>query len=89
MEKVKISLKELLSDPSTHPKLYKLTFEDGMKLLEELVASVEAGSLALDKTIQSYEIASIVVTHLRNLLSGAEEKLKVLQKNSAGEIVTK
>ena len=74
-----MSLKNLL-DENGEKNIGRLSFESGLKLLEELVASVESGSLPLDKAVLSYEKGVALVSHLRSLLSGAEEKLKILQK---------
>jgi exodeoxyribonuclease VII small subunit len=63
----------------------KLSFEEGIKLLERLVQSVEAGALPLEKAVTSYEKGVRLVQHLRSQLSGAEQKLKVLQKAGAVE----
>ena len=74
------SLKDLFSDKEVD--LSELGFENGLKLLEELVTKVETGGLALDKSILAYEKGVNLIKRLRQLLSGAEEKLKVLQKGS-------
>lgn len=76
-----ISLNDLLTKESLEDALKTLSFEDGLKLLEELVSKVEAGSLSLDKAVLSYEKGALLIDHLRTLLSGAEEKLKILSKN--------
>jgi exodeoxyribonuclease VII small subunit len=60
--------------------LASLSFEQALKLLEEVVASVESGALPLDQSIGSYEKGTVLVQHLRTLLAGAEEKLRVLAK---------
>ena len=75
-----VSLKDLLAAEDPTPLLSELSFEDGLKLLEELVQKVEAGSLPLDTAIRSYEKGVGLVERLRTLLSSAEEKLQVLQK---------
>ena len=74
------SLEQLLSADDTEKYIAALSFEQGLKLLEELVSKVETGQLALDKAITSYEKGAKVIEKLRMLLSGAEEKLKVLSK---------
>lgn len=76
----KINIEELLADADVEKKIAQLSFEDGLLVLEELVQKVESGSLALDKAIISYERGIALIERLRGLLSGAEEKLKVLQK---------
>jgi len=74
-----ITLKELLEE-NGEKKLEQVGFEQGLKLLEELVSSVESGALPLEKAVVSYEKGVQLVEYLRGLLSGAEEKLKVLQR---------
>lgn len=68
-----------------------LSFEAGMRELEELVQKVEAGNLSLEKVVSSYEHGVKLVKHLRGLIKGAEEKIRILHKDmsesegSAGE----
>lgn len=65
--------------PEGEKLLEGLAFEDGLKLLEELVSKVETGSLPLESAILSYERGVALVARLRELLSGAEQKIKLLQ----------
>lgn len=74
-----ITITDLLADGG-EKRLSEVSFENGLKLLEELVVKVESGSLALDSSIKSYERGVALINHLRVMLSGAEEKLRVLQK---------
>ena len=75
-----ITLKDLLAGENVDEALKELSFEDGLKLLEELVQRVEAGSLPLDTAIKSYEKGVLLTEKLRQLISGAEAKLEILQK---------
>ena len=61
-------------------KIAALSFEQGLSLLDELVKGVESGSLTLDRSILSYERGSLLIEHLKKKLTGAEEKLRVLEK---------
>ena len=79
------TLKDLLSDEKEGLDLSGVSFEEGIRLLEELTEKVEAGSLPLDRAIVAYERGSALVAHLRALVSGAEEKLRILQKGSEEE----
>jgi len=74
-----LSLKDLVETDAT-PDLGGLAFEKGLKLLEELVQGVESGSLPLEKSIRAYERGALLMNHLKSLLEGAEQKLKVLQQ---------
>lgn len=74
----KITLEQFIASDNAESLLSKLSFEDGLALLEELVGKVESGSLSLDNAMLSYEKGSKLIDQLRGLLSGAEEKLKIL-----------
>lgn len=75
-----VTVELLLSGESNVQAIKSLSFEQGLKLLEELVALVESGSLPLDRAVTSYERGVALLQHLRGQLAGAEERLKVLQK---------
>ena len=75
-----VTLEALISGEVSEEQVNGLTFEQALKLLEEVVTSVESGSLPLDRAIGSYEHGSSLIKHLRKLLSGAEEKLRVLNQ---------
>ncbi len=76
-EKV-VTLEALMKGAVGPKEIDGLKFEEALKLLEEVVSSVEGGSLPLDQAIGSYEHGTQLVRHLRQLLSGAEEKLRML-----------
>ena len=78
-----LKLEDILTEGDIAEKVASLSFEQGLALLEELVGSVESGNLPLDKSVLSYERGSVLVEHLRAKLTGAEEKLRVLQKKGA------
>lgn len=80
------SIEKILSDPDFESNLDKLSFEDGLELLEQLVDRVESGTLPLDKSLGAYERGVGVVNRLRTLLNKAEEKLKILDTSAAGEV---
>jgi len=74
-----LSIKDIV-DADNNPELSGLAFEKGLKLLEELVQGVESGNLPLEKSIRAYERGAILMSYLKGLLEGAEQKLKVLQQ---------
>jgi exodeoxyribonuclease VII small subunit len=80
----KIAIDDLLKSAEHDALLSELPFEDGLRLLEELVQRVEGGSMPLDQAISAYERGSTLIAKLRVLLSGAEEKLRLVEqgKNS-------
>jgi exodeoxyribonuclease VII small subunit len=75
-----ITVEQLLTASDAPAQIEALTFEQALSILEELVASVESGTLSLDRSILSYERGVLLIAHLRKKLTGAEEKLRVLQR---------
>ena len=75
-----LSLNDLLAMDDVDKGLKEVGFEQGLKLLEELVTKVETGALPLDKAVLSYEKGVGLIQKLRGLLSGAEEKLRELKR---------
>jgi exodeoxyribonuclease VII small subunit len=73
-----VTLEGLLSGDVKDEHLASLSFEQALKLLEEVVTSVESGNLPLDRAIGSYEKGTGLIQHLRKQLSRAEEKLRLL-----------
>lgn len=80
-----VSLDKILKAEDPNAEIEKLTFEQGVQLLEGLVTKVEEGEIPLETSILAYERGSLLLNHLRKLLSGAEEKLQVVQEKSGSE----
>ena len=53
----------------------KMTFEDAMKALEEVVRDLESGNVALEKSIALYERGAALKAHCEKKLKEAEEKV--------------
>ncbi|NMC62114.1 MAG: exodeoxyribonuclease VII small subunit [SAR324 cluster bacterium] len=81
--KKELNLETLLT--SDKLELKNLSFEQGLKLLEELVAKVEEGTLPIDSAMNAYEKGVSLIEHLQGQLNGAEEKLKILRKRSKND----
>lgn len=79
-EKGKIDIEQVLDEKFSAEKLKALRFEEGLKVVEELVARVETGALSLEQALQAYERGAQLVEHLRSLLEGAEAKLQLLNE---------
>lgn len=73
-----ITLDDIMQGKAGPNEISQLSFEQALSLLEGVVTAVESGSLPLDQAIGSYERGTQLVQHLRSLLAGAEEKLRVL-----------
>jgi exodeoxyribonuclease VII small subunit len=73
------TLAELMASSEPATAIATLRFEEGQALLQELVSRVESGEISLDRAVQSYELGSLLLKHLRSLLNQAEERVRVLR----------
>lgn len=64
----------------------KLTFEESLKRLEEIVHTLENGDTPLEQSISLFEEGVKLSGHCNKLLETAEQKVIVLTKDSAGVI---
>lgn len=64
----------------------KLTFEESLKRLEEIVHALENGDTPLEQSISLFEEGVKLSGHCNKLLETAEQKVTVLTKDSSGVI---
>lgn len=64
----------------------KLTFEESLKRLEEIVHALENGDTPLEQSISLFEEGVKLSGHCNKLLETAEQKVTVLTKDSSGTI---
>ncbi|MBE6528614.1 MAG: exodeoxyribonuclease VII small subunit [Thermoplasmata archaeon] len=65
----------------------KMTFEEAIAVLENLVKDLEAGGIDLDKSIEIYEKAVILRNHCRKILDESERRIQKIME-SEGQIKT-
>ena len=70
-------------------KVEELKFEEALSELEKIVASLENQTAMLDESISSYEKGIALVKHCTKLLEESEQKVGILSRNDAGEVVVK
>ena len=63
----------------------KMTFEEALARLDEIVRSMEAGGAMLDESLALFEEGVKLVKLCQSALEGAEQKVKLLQKNEEAE----
>lgn len=63
----------------------KLSFEESMSLLEELVRKLEGGNLDLDESLQVYEKAVALREHCRKILDESDRKVQSIMETASGE----
>jgi exodeoxyribonuclease VII small subunit len=81
----KLTLEELLSVGEPKELLASIDFEDGLKLLSSLCEQIESGELPLAAAVTSYERGSQLLVLLRNQLTQAEEKIRIIQPTAFKE----
>ncbi len=64
----------------------KLTFEEAMQRLEQIVAAMEGGQIGVEESIARYEEAMLLATQCRQILDNAEQRIQKIQLDAAGNV---
>jgi len=62
----------------------KLSFEESMSMLEELVKKLEGGNLDLDDSLKVYENAVALREHCRKILDESDRKVQAIMETASG-----
>ena len=62
----------------------KLTFEEAMQKIEEVVSKLENGGATLDETVELYKQGTELSVLCNKMIDEAEQKIKVLAKTKNG-----
>ncbi len=62
----------------------KLSFEEALTRLEEIVRTLESGNAPLDASLAMFEEGISLVKHCNGKLDSAEQKIKILTKKQDG-----
>ena len=65
----------------------KVSFEEGLEELTQLVARMQSGEMPLDAMMQAYEQGSVLADQLDDMLAEHEKKLEQIDPDT-GEIST-
>jgi len=66
------------------PAASKLTFEQALEKLEQIVTQIEQGEVSLEQSIDKYAEGTRLIKHCRSVLDAAEKKVQVLAQSSDG-----
>jgi len=58
----------------------KLTFEDAIKQLTEIVAQIEQGRIPLQDSLGKYEKGMELINHCRTILQKAEKRIEKISR---------
>lgn len=64
----------------------KISFEDALRELEEITASLERGSLSLEESIQAYSRGQELREVCEKRLNEAQKKIEILEKGRGGDV---
>ena len=67
----------------------KISFEQSLKELEEIVRKLENGDASLDEMLELFEQGIARTKECNAQLKNAEQKISILMKNSMGEMEEK
>ena len=70
----------------TGSKISKMSFEEALNELEEIVRGIESGDIDLDAAIQAYERGAALKRHCDSKLREAEEKVSKIKLDADGTI---
>ena len=67
--------------------LEKMTFEDAMKELENLVDALDKGDVSLDEAIAAYDRGSQLKDHCQKKLNEAKMKVETIQSSVESNVI--
>ncbi len=75
-----------MSEAGRSKSIQKLRFADAMRRLDELVAALESDEIDLEDQIERYEEAMKLIGHCQKTLENAEQRIRKIQADAAGNI---
>ncbi len=72
----------------THKDIGKMSFEDALEELKEIVAALESGEGKLDSAIDSYERGAKLKQHCETKLKEAQAKIDKISLGPDGDVTT-
>ncbi|MDP6047733.1 MAG: exodeoxyribonuclease VII small subunit [Phycisphaerae bacterium] len=64
----------------------KMSFEQALERIEEIVSQIEDGSVPLEESIEKYAEGTKLIDHCRTVLGKAEKKIQLLTKGRDQEL---
>lgn len=71
--------------PVDDSDIRRMTFEEALGALEQIVSDLERGDVPLELSIRIYERGEKLKSHCDRLLSAAEDKVEKIKLNRAGK----
>lgn len=64
----------------------KMSFEESMKALEDLVRELENGGIDLDRSLEIYERAVVLRNHCQSILEDSERRIQKIMETANGTV---
>jgi len=77
-----------MAEKKLPPDIAKMSFEDALAELEQIVKRLEEGKSQLDDAIQSYERGAALKRHCEAKLREAQAKIDKIVGGAGGELAT-
>ena len=62
----------------------KLSFEQAIEKLNEIVDKIEGGQIALESSLEQYEKGMALIKHCRGILQNAEKRIEKISEKEFG-----
>jgi exodeoxyribonuclease VII small subunit len=69
-----------MAEKKENNDISKLTFEQAIKKLTEIVSKIEGGQISLEQSLTQYEQGMELIKHCRAILQKAEKKIEEISK---------
>ncbi len=73
------------TSPAANGDIAKLSFEDALKELEQIVDKLEKGTVGLEESIAIYARGEALKTHCNDLLRNAEQRIEKISLAADGQ----
>ena len=74
--------------PSLPPDIASLSFEEALKMLEDIVRQLESGQVRLEEAVTAYERGTLLKRHCEQRLAEARAKVEKISVGPNGAIGT-
>jgi exodeoxyribonuclease VII small subunit len=71
--------------PKAHAKDAPASFEAALAELESIVQTMEQGNAPLESSLAAYERGTVLLRYCQEALSGAEQKIRILEGQTLRE----
>jgi exodeoxyribonuclease VII small subunit len=76
----------MMADSKAKADIQKMSFEDALKELEDIVRNLESGSGQLDAAIEAYERGAALKKHCEAKLREAQAKIEKITIDASGAV---